>query len=201
MNYGVLSQIVESHIVHLFEHHPNPNLAFHNLTHTRTVVSRTLEISAYYELPEHELFIATTAAWFHDSGYLLGGQKGHERQGADMVRTFLTEHHVPGGLIDAIGGCILATRLPQCPAGLLEQIVCDADLYHFGTLELFTRDKLMRQELEIVNGCLIGEAKWVAATIRLLESHSYHTSYCQNTLNEQKQINLQILKIQLQANS
>lgn len=83
----------------------------------------------------------------------------------------------------------------------MEQIVCDADLYHFGTLELFTRDKLMRQELEIVNGCLIGEAKWVAATIRLLESHSYHTSYCQNRLNEQKQINLQILKIQLQANS
>jgi predicted metal-dependent HD superfamily phosphohydrolase len=201
MNYGVLTQIVESHIVRLFEHHPNPARAFHNLTHTRTVVLRTREISAYYKLPEHELFIATTAAWFHDTGYLSGGQRGHERQGADMVQTFLTEHHVPDGLIDAIRGCILATRLPQCPSGLLEQIVCDADLYHFGTPELFIRDKTMRQEVEIVNGCVIDEAKWVAGTIRLLESHSYHTSYCRNTLNKQKQINLQILRAKLQVNS
>ncbi|MBO9611820.1 MAG: hypothetical protein J7619_03950 [Dyadobacter sp.] len=199
MNYGVLAGIVESHIIRLFEHHSNPALAFHNLTHTRTVVSRTREISAHYQLPEHELFIATTAAWFHDIGYLFAGQQGHELLAADLVRVFLMEHHVSGRLIDLIGGCILATRLPQCPAGLLEQIVCDADLYHFGTRELFTRDKLMRQKVETVNGCVIGETKWVAGTIRLLESHSYHTSYCQNTLNEQKQINLDILKNRLKT--
>jgi len=201
MNYGMLAGIVESHIVRLFERHPNPALAFHNLTHTRTVVSRTQEISVYYKLSEHELFQATTAAWFHDAGYLLGGQQPHERQGADMARKFLEEYHVPSELIEATERCILATKLPQYPTNLLEQIVCDADLYHFGTSELFTRDKLMRQEVEIVNGCAIGEAQWVATTIRLLESHNYHTFYCRNTLNEQKQINLQILNLQLQTNS
>lgn len=201
MQYGVLTEIVGNYIVRLFEHHHDPALYFHNLTHTQTVVSRVQEISAYYNLSEHELFIVTTAAWFHDAGYLLGGQPGHEPLGADMARVFLRDQGISFEAIGSIEKCILATSLPQHPEGLLEQIVCDADLFHFGTAELFTRDKLMRKEVETKICCVLDEAKWLSGTIKLLESHHYHTSYCQTNLNDQKQINLQILKTRLGEHS
>ena len=47
--------------------------------------------------------------------------------------------------------CILATKLPQMPDGLLQEMLCDADLYHLGTLDFFACDVLMKKETELTN--------------------------------------------------
>lgn len=62
MNYGMLTEIMENYIVSLFELYQDPSLTFHNLTHTRTVVSHAGEISAYYKLPEQDLLVVRLAA-------------------------------------------------------------------------------------------------------------------------------------------
>lgn len=87
-------------------------------------------------------------AWFHDTGYLNGAQVDHEQRGADFAKQFLTEHGQFMGCLDEIRDCILATKVPQKPDGPLQEILCDADLFHFGKSDFFECDELMRVESE-----------------------------------------------------
>ena len=95
--------------------------------------------------------------------------------------------------IISIKNCILATRIPQRPTNLLEEIVCDADLYHFGTDDFPFQDQLMRREAEALNRVHIDQHEWHKGTIMLLENHHYHTAYCKELLNNKKKQNLEKL--------
>jgi predicted metal-dependent HD superfamily phosphohydrolase len=198
MNYTTLIEDVRHELIHFFKKHQNPGFIYHNQEHTEQVVQRVSEISDHYQLDQKDRFIVTAAAWFHDMGYFNGESKGHEQRGADAAESFLTEKGVPEKHIRVIQGCILSTRLPQSPTGLLEQIVCDADLYHFGTDEFPERNKLMRKEAEWRKGERISKSTWRNDTISLLESHHYHTVYCQELLNGVKTKNLNKQKAKAQ---
>jgi hypothetical protein len=50
--------------------------------------------------------------------------------------------------------------MPQSPANLLEDIVCDADLFHLGTDEFTERNKLMRQECETHFKACLSKQEW-----------------------------------------
>jgi hypothetical protein len=89
----------------------------------------------------------------------------------------------------------MATQIPQKPANLLENIVCDADLFHLGTDEFSERNKLMRKEAEAMQNRKISKDEWRKSTIRLLETHQYQTDYCRLLLNETKQENLMKLRM------
>lgn len=151
------------------------------------------QIADHYQLNERDYFIVVSAAWFHDAGYYVD-YSDHESRGADLAATFLHGQGVEEAVIDEIRQCILATRMPQAPHNLLQQIVCDADLFHLGTSEFSEKNKLMRKEAELKKGLAINKDEWRLGTIRLLESHHYFTSYCQLLLNDTKQENLNRLK-------
>src|SRR5690606_38150499 len=108
--------------------------------------------------------------------------------------TFLSERGVDPNIIDAVSGCILATRLPQQPNTLLESIVCDADLFHLGGDNFLERDALMKREYSETN--VLEEKKWQQQTLELLENHHYHTDYAQQRLTAKKQQNIAYLKQQ-----
>lgn len=194
MNYTKLLEHVQHHVLHYFKTHAEEALIYHNVVHTQEVASHAAKIGEHYELHEKDLFIVTTAAWFHDMGYWNGQALGHEFRGAELAKAYLIEKEVKDEVIEAIQGCILATSIPQNPKNFLEQIVCDADLYHFGTNEFADRNKLMRKEVEQRTGQKISKAEWRKTTIKLLEAHVYQTDYCQSLLNEKKEKNLQKLK-------
>jgi hypothetical protein len=105
----------------------------------------------------------------------------------------LVGHGVDEETTTAVKNCIIATRIPQRPANLLEEIVCDADLYHFGTDDFPFQDKLMRKEAEALNHLHIDKDEWRKGTIMLLENHHYHTKYCKELLNKKKKQNLEKL--------
>ena len=44
---------------------------------------------------------------------------------------------------------ILATKLSTVPQGLIQEIIKDADTYHFGTPQFKKIDKLMKEEMMI----------------------------------------------------
>ena len=152
------------------------------------------QIGMHYQLNDTDFFIIRVAAWFHDIGYLKGGAPGHEERGAQMAAAFLEGTGVEPSAIEGVRKCILATQLPQRAVTLTEQIVCDADLYHFGTDEFDERNKLMRKEVEAVRGEKISKEDWRRSTIRLMEEHQYYTEYCRLLLNEKQQENLDQLK-------
>src|SRR5690606_35903402 len=107
--------------------------------------------------------------------------------------TFLKDKNVDANMIDAIRGCILATKIPQSPKNILEEIVCDADLFHFGSDWFDVRNKLMRQEAG-ASGFPADKEDWRKNTIKLMEEHHYHTEYGKNVLEQKKQQNIQSLK-------
>ncbi|HTI09386.1 MAG TPA: Pycsar system effector family protein [Puia sp.] len=194
MDYNNILEQARRYVRSFFDTHGDEKIIYHNRTHTEKVAQAAMMIAQHYQLNEKDFFIVNVAAWFHDIGYYKGGAPGHEEKGAQMAEAFLTGTGVDASVMDSVKGCILATKLPQRPTNLLEEIVCDADLFHLGTDEFGERNKLLRKEAEATHHKKISKDQWRKDTIRFLESHHYHTDYCQLLLNEKKQENLDALK-------
>jgi predicted metal-dependent HD superfamily phosphohydrolase len=181
---------------------PNaPVYPYHNLQHTRNVVSHVEEMANHYRLNATDRFIVTTAAWFHDIGHLYGEMKGHEERGARIMEQWMTtcadglSPANPGpastspGLAPAIRNCILATKFPSHPDNLLEQIICDADTYHLGTDFFRQSDPLVRKEMAQRFGDMTA-VNWKQKTLAFLRQHVFFTDYCQALLNKKKEENI-----------
>jgi predicted metal-dependent HD superfamily phosphohydrolase len=193
MHNQELSKKVQDHLQSLFYSQKDKTFIYHNLSHTQSVVKAATQIANHYQLNEKDFFIVTTAAWFHDAGYF-ADSKNHEKKGAEMAATFLRNNSVDEETIRVIGNCILATRIPQKPNTKLEEIVCDADLFHLGTDDFPENNKLMRKEAEAKKGMAISKDEWRKGTIRLFEMHHYFTDYCQLLLNDKKKETLGKMK-------
>ncbi|GGH44005.1 hypothetical protein GCM10007423_41820 [Dyadobacter endophyticus] len=201
MNYNHRLDKVKHHVHHFFGTKALAQLSYHNLVHTESVVANAVKIANHYRLEDKETFIVVTAAWFHDTGYSTGEAEGHEKRGAEMAAEFLRAEEVDEEVISEVQGCILATVWPQNPANFLEQVVCDADLFHLGTPEFGDWNKLVRKEAEQRLGRKIDKTDWRRSTIRLLENHEYQTDYCRDLLDKQKKKNLEKLKQKLVEDS
>ena len=193
LNYLELVQKAGEYVSAYMQEHANPSLLYHNLSHTERVVTVATEIARHYGLGSRDLFIVLTAAWFHDIGYY-SDIRNHEQVGAAQAETFLKALGVDEVIINAVTAVIMATRLPQSPSNLLEDIVCDADLSHFGTDEFIELNKLLRKEMELLHGQDISKEDWTNGTIHLLTNHHYFTDYCRNELKKKKKVNLEKLE-------
>lgn len=193
MNYNHRLDRVKEHVHHFFGTRALSQLSYHNLTHTESVVSHAVKIANHYRLEAKDTFIVVTAAWFHDTGYCNGEAKGHEERGAEMAAEFLRSDGIDEQVIEEVKGCIRATIWPQKPENFLQQIVCDADLFHLGTPEFSDWNKLVRKEAEQRIGKKIEKSEWRKSTIKLLETHTYQTDYCREMLDKQKRKNLEKL--------
>jgi predicted metal-dependent HD superfamily phosphohydrolase len=193
MNYPELSKKIQEHVQALFHAQKDKTFIYHNLEHTENVVRAASQIANHYQLSEKDFFIVTTAAWFHDAGYF-SDFKNHEAKGGEMATVFLRNNFIDEETVQAVVNCILATRVPQSPKNRLEEIVCDADLFHLGTDIFSEKNKLMRKETEAKKGVKISKEEWRKGTILLFEMHHYFTDYCQLLLNDKKQENLEKLQ-------
>jgi hypothetical protein len=72
----------------------------------------------------------------------------------------------------------------------LERILCDADLYHLGTVNFKPYTKKIRKEAELYGAKPISGTEWRDATIALLRSHRYHTEYARAALEAGQAQNL-----------
>jgi len=194
MNYAQLLEEVKQEVTHFFQLHENAGFSYHNLSHTERVVTNAGLLARHYQLDDKDFFIVTTAAWFHDTGYHINGAVDHERRGTEMAAAFLQTRGVDEAIVRSVQNCIMATCLPQSPKNLLEQIVCDADLFHLGTDEFPEQNKKMRKEAEWRQNRKISKHEWRQGTIKLFESHHFQTDYGQSILGERKKENLQKLK-------
>ena len=183
---------VQSHVQALYRSNARPALLYHNLAHTEGVVSAATQIANHYQLNDRDFFVVLAAAWFHDSGYL-DGASGHEEKSMQEAAAFLSGLQVNAGDIEAVKHCILATKMPQNPQNLLEQILCDADLFHLGTEPFNERSKQMRKEYNASHHKDISKEEWRNKTIWLMQQHSYYTDYARLLLDEKKQQNLTAL--------
>ncbi|HTE23616.1 HD domain-containing protein [Flavitalea sp.] len=183
-----LQEKVVDFVTDLFKRYTNSNLIYHNITHTRQVVSHATEIIAHLNLSAIDKSIVIIAAWFHDTGHLFNIMQGHEVKSVEIMDEFLSKQSCDRSVIDEIASCILATRLPAQPFNLKEEILCDADTYHLGTTEFQITDALIKLEVEQRGGA--GDDNWNLQTLEFLRTHSFYTSYCKEKLKEGKARNI-----------
>ena len=162
---------------------------YHNLTHTEQTVAATKEIGEGSSLSKAELEVALVAAWFHDVGYL-DVVEGHEERSCDIAVHFLRSRNYPQPRLDQVLACIRATKVPQSPQNLLEQVVCDADMIHLGKKKFFERSSLLRMELELRSEETLNDLDWLLKNVEFAAAGNFHTDYARAEFSGRREKNL-----------
>lgn len=187
MNNEILNKVKE-YVGKTFQEESRDFIKYHNFAHTTEVVKVTGEIAEAMNVREDEKEMLLMAAWFHDLGYTKIC-KGHEDISIGLAKKFLTENNYPQEKINKVASLINATRMPRNPQNLLEEIICDADLYHLGTNSFDEKGELFKSELEMQMGCKFGPAEWIENNLKFFRHHKYYTSYAKDRFETQKNIN------------
>lgn len=185
---------LEEHVTGLFETHEAGHLTFHNIEHTRSVVIRASEIAGHYDISDADMRILQMAAWFHDTGYLVGPAAIHEENSVVLMKEFAEIHALPSYEVEAAAACIMATKKLKDPETLLEKIVCDADSYHLGTKEFKKTNKEVYDEFYGRPGSGKTKDEYRQDTIGMLARHRYYTDYCSELLTDIKLKNMKSLE-------
>ena len=183
---------IKQPILSRLEEQLDPRLGYHNISHTLDVVKQAGIIAKQEGVRDkHDLLLLRTAAAFHDSGFLFV-YKGHEEKGCEIASEDL-KNVFSAPDIKKICGMIMATKIPQSPNTLLEQIICDADLDYLG-----------RKDFEPISGHLYKEfitfkiipedCIWDHIQINFFKSHHYFTKTAFEKRNKIKLKHLAILK-------
>lgn len=195
-----LEQAAEDYIRDLFARYPSAHLPYHSLDHTMRVVAHSQDLAFHYRLSPEDTQVLVVAAWFHDVGHLNGAPEGHEERSLECLSDFLQGQGIDDPTFaQAVCASIMATHFPHGqPQGLLQEIICDADTWHFGTEEFRESNKLVKQELAL-RGLENATKKWKEKSLTLLKAHRFFTSYARETLEAGKQSNMDLLRAKIRA--
>lgn len=185
-------KVVQKYVFNLFKNNEQQVLIYHKYSHTVDVVNAAEEIALGSGLSSEKMELLLIAAWFHDTGYLIQ-HDGHEEISAQNAKEFLLERNFPVEKIDIVVSAIMATKLPQNPKNLIEDILCDADFAHLGKKQYLESCQLLRLEKELLKIKLTDE-DWLNTEIEFLSKHSYHSEYAQREFANGKARN--ILRLQ-----
>ena len=176
----------------------SPKLTYHNYWHTKEdVVPGCRRIADLMGVEEKERALLTVSAAYHDIGFVKSNQD-HELIGAKIASQVLPGFGFSEREIALVSRMILATRLPQSPQNLLEEILADADLDILGRRDFLARNVWLWQEL--VNcGHEIDLKQWYKAQLLFLEKHTYFTSAAKQLRDTGKQKNIAALKEKVQT--
>jgi len=183
---------IKQPILSRLEKELDPRLGYHNITHTLDVLEQA-EVLAKQEkvTDKHDLLLLKIAAVFHDSGFLFV-YKGHEEKGCEIasesIKNVFSEED-----IKKVCGMIMATKIPQSPKTLLEQIICDADLDYLGRNDFEPISRNLYKEF-IVFKIIPEDIIWDHIQIKFFESHHYFTGTSVSKRNEKKLKHLNTLK-------
>jgi len=167
-------------------------LGYHNITHTLDVLEQA-EVLAEQEkvTDKHDLLLLKIAAVFHDSGFLFV-YKNHEEKSCEIasesLRNVFSEED-----IKKVFGMIMATKIPQTPNTLLEQIICDADLDYLGRNDFEPISRNLYKEF-LTFKIIPEDIIWDHIQIKFFESHHYFTGTSISKRNGKKLKHLNILK-------
>jgi predicted metal-dependent HD superfamily phosphohydrolase len=180
-------------VAQYFKENVAKTYVFHNEEHTAQVVSAAVSIGRGFELPAKDLQLLALAGWFHDTGYTEGPIE-HEARSIAVARGYLADK-ISAADLQVVTDCIQATRMPQSPDTLLEQILCDADLSHLGMKTYWEMNSRLRQEFALSRNVVMNDLEWVEFELKFLGEHEYYTSVARELFNKKKGKHLeQLLK-------
>jgi uncharacterized protein len=183
---------IKQPILSRLEKELDPRLGYHNLAHTLDVLEQAQVIAKLEGITDkHEMLLLKIAAVFHDSGFLYT-YKGHEEISCEIATESIKDIFSKED-INKIHGMIRATKIPQSPNNLMEEIIADADLDYLGRNDF--EPICMKLYQEFIDFKIIPhDAVWDHIQIGFFESHHYFTASSIKKRNAKKLRHLQMLK-------
>ena len=175
------------YVVQLLREELPADRVFHNVHHTINVVQGVVDIGRAEQLSEEDMEILMLAAWFHDTGHV-HTYAGHEERSIELARDWLRGQSYPESKIEEVVRCIHATTMPQQPTDLLEQVICDADLYHLSFPTYDHYQELLREEWRLLLGIEMTDEEWHASNDDFLSRHHYWTDFGRERLEGRKMV-------------
>lgn len=168
-------------------------LHYHGLHHTLDVLRVAKALCESEGVQGRAITLVKTAALYHDCGFVKNKHAGHEYEGCLIARASLPGFGYTHEDIEAICGMIMATKIPQSPSNLLEEIICDADLDYLGRPDFYPIGLTLFEEM-IAYQLIGGEHAWNRLQVSFLGAHRFHTRTNRTQREPVKQQFLQELK-------
>jgi predicted metal-dependent HD superfamily phosphohydrolase len=170
---------------------------YHSAHHTADEVLPAAEqLAGMLGITGEQKRLLLTAAAFHDTGYMNGPDKGHEERSIEIAQELLPSYGYTPSQIEEVACIIRATKWPQQPRNLVEQVMADADLAMVGLpWDKFTaRQNQLRVELEAIDGIDFTDIEWYEEQLDFISSHSFFTDAAHALFDEQKDRNIATMR-------
>lgn len=177
----------------------SPDLKYHAVIHTVSIIRNCRKIAEAEGIDEEELQLLLTAAAYHDAGFLEAYDR-NEQIGCQIAEEALPGFDFSKEQIRRICGMIMATQPPQAPRNELEMILCDADLYYLGGDQYEEIAESLYQEL-LLYGKKLSRDEWLEMQVHSLEDHQYFTGFAKRQRGPRKKLILEKLRKKLNAPS
>lgn len=183
----------KQYVLERLTHELSPHLTYHSLQHTRDdVLPAAVRLGRAAGLNDEEQLLLQTAALFHDTGFLID-YRNHERHSAGLARETLPQFGYSSEQIDIICGIIGATKMPQSPSGLLQELMCDADLDLLGRGDFLRLNRELLKEVQHFAGQPIREEHWLRDQAQFLRDHQFFTAAARSQHAEGKDHNTSMI--------
>ena len=180
------------YVLERLEYGLKPYLSYHSPGHTRDeVVPATELLASNLGVTGLDNMLLLTGAYFHDIGYI-EKMEDHETTSARIASEALPGFGYSPEQIETIRRIIMATKLPQSPHTLLEEIMADADLDVLGRDDFLKRSQDLRAELAAL-GISSSDQAWYRSQLKFIKAHNYFTPAAHVLRDEKKRKNIAAL--------
>ena len=168
------------------------NYSYHNLDHTKRVISAAVDIGSNYDLSEKDWRCLLTACLLHDYGFIESHVE-HEKISAKLSSQILPKYGFSETDIQIINSLIIVTKLEETPKNLLESIIRDSDLEYLGSEDFIKISPLLKEEW--INCKVVkSDSEFYKIQYEFILNHSFYTDFMiKNSIN-QKKVNIDYAK-------
>lgn len=162
------------------------NYSYHNLDHTKRVISAAVDIGSNYDLSEKDWRCLLTACLLHDYGFIESHVE-HEKISAKLSSLILPKYGFSETDIQIINSLIIATKLEEKPKNLLESIIRDSDLEYLGSEDFIKISPLLKREWINCN-VIKSDSEFYKIQYEFISNHSFYTDFMmKNSLNQKRE--------------
>ena len=184
---------VERYVRTFFKDNKNKKIVFHNLKQTLQRVQICKKIIKEEQVATQDGFFLICAAWFCTTGYLLAPNNPIP-ESVSIANGFLSKAGCKADDIQKILELINATNPTHLPLGKLEEVIADAIHDDDGSATYFSKQKLLRKQIELISGVKISRREWWEQKLSELSTYQYKTELCKVRRDTQKFINIDRLR-------
>lgn len=183
----------EQFVTNLLTTKLDSKISYHNLRHTLSVRNAAVQIASLSGVSAEEQEIIELACLLHDVG-ITEVYQNHEAASARIGGIFLRSKGFPEEKVTIVEACIAVTNPSARPAGILQEIVRDADYGHLGSDDYSDQLDNLRQEWKEVLGRWEEDKDWFKLNLDFVKNHEYYTPAAKMMFVAMKELNRKKLK-------